>query len=182
MALVRYYIPFDKDEAFVAYIKQKMIDGDVIIIDKVDDESKRLSGGLIKKKLNFLNDKDFIKAANYPYNTSRLIPIKPKTFENMMNNQFVVQIQKDKLTDIEFEQQKDEFYKDADVKQVLMCWEQNQKGNDYILVTEETPTNNDNKLFRKIPFICKELKIKTKTLPQLIKIFEKVDFEIKVEK
>ena len=43
----------------------------------------------------------------------------------------------------------------------------------YIIVTEETPTNNDNKLFKKIPTICKMQNIKCISLVELLK--ERVD-------
>jgi hypothetical protein len=46
-----------------------------------------------------------------------------------------------------------------------------------ILVTEETESNNDNKLFKKIPTICKELKVTTMTLPELLAKYNGIDVE-----
>ena len=54
-----------------------------------------------------------------------------------------------------------------------------QKGEDVLLITEETSSSNDNKLFNKIPLICSELKIVTKTLPELIGLFnDEIKFNI----
>lgn len=46
-----------------------------------------------------------------------------------------------------------------------------------ILVTEETESSNDNKLFKKIPAICKELEIETITLPELIAKYDGIDID-----
>ena len=40
--------------------------------------------------------------------------------------------------------------------------------NDIVVVTEETNSNNDNKIFKKIPIICDLLNIKCFGLPLLI--------------
>lgn len=48
-----------------------------------------------------------------------------------------------------------------------------------IIVTEETEMGNDNKIFKKIPAICKILNIDTLTLPSLLKIYKEIDFEFR---
>lgn len=48
-----------------------------------------------------------------------------------------------------------------------------------VLVTEETESSNDNKLFKKIPAICKELDIPTMTLPELLKKYDSLDINFK---
>ena len=40
-----------------------------------------------------------------------------------------------------------------------------------LVVTEETSANNDNKLFKKIPTICKEIDVISINLPKLIELF-----------
>ncbi len=45
------------------------------------------------------------------------------------------------------------------------------------LVTEETESSNDNKLFKKIPAICKELEIETMTLPELIAKYDGINID-----
>ena len=53
MAMVRYYIPFDKDQVFQDFVKQKIIDGDLIVIDQVYNESRNISSGEIVRELPF---------------------------------------------------------------------------------------------------------------------------------
>lgn len=48
-----------------------------------------------------------------------------------------------------------------------------------ILVTEETEGGNDNKFFKKIPTICKDLGIETMSLPELLKQYDDIDVEFK---
>lgn len=182
MAMVRYYMPFDKDEVFQEFVKQKIIDGELIVIDKVYDESVYLSSGEILKELTFLNDKEFLRISKSPYNTELILPLRPARFESMMNDQFVVQTQKRKLSDAEFQTLKDNFYNNADIKQIVLCQNLKNGGNsDVLLVTEETASNNDSKLFKKIPAICKFLDIETISLPKLIRKIGEVNVELKIE-
>ena len=84
-----------------------------------------------------------------------------------------------KITDAEFEVEKELFLEDADMKLVITSLNFIQKGEDVLLITEETSSSNDNKLFNKIPLICSELKIVTKTLPELIGLFnDEIKFNI----
>jgi hypothetical protein len=46
-----------------------------------------------------------------------------------------------------------------------------------VLVTEETESSNDNKLFKKIPAICNMLEIVTMTLPELIAMYDGIDID-----
>lgn len=49
----------------------------------------------------------------------------------------------------EYEIQKQKFIESADFNLIYCAME-----NNHTIITEETPTNNDNKLFKKIPTIC----------------------------
>jgi hypothetical protein len=83
------------------------------------------------------------------------------------------------ITDAEFEVEKERFLEDADMKLIITSLNFIQKGEDVLLITEETSSSNDNKLFNKIPLICYELKITTKTLPELISMFnDEIKFSI----
>jgi hypothetical protein len=75
---------------------------------------------------------------------------------------------KRKLTPTEFESQKSDFLQSADMKQVILALHLKQAGEQVVLVTEETAGSNDNKLFKKIPAICKALGIDTLSLPDLL--------------
>jgi hypothetical protein len=49
-----------------------------------------------------------------------------------------------------------------------------------MLVTEETENPNDNKLFKKIPAICKYIDISTLSLPEMIKESEEIKLDFKL--
>lgn len=63
------------------------------------------------------------------------------------------------------------------MKQVILSLNLKNQGEQVIIVTEETESSNDNKLFKKIPAICKELEIDTMTLPELIANYEGIDID-----
>jgi hypothetical protein len=123
--------------------------------------------------LSFLTDKAFLKKSKTPYKTVTLLAPSPAKFLRMVENQFVVGVQRKKITDVEFEVSKNKHLEDADTKQIILCLNLMQSESDVYLVTEETTESNDNKLFKKIPAMCNELNIECITLPQLLKIYEK---------
>lgn len=179
LSLVRYYLPFDKKNVLFQFIKKKIEIGEIIIIDKVLEECKYNSKGLVISKLDYLNNKDFCKSAKIPFKTDSLIAPSPAKFLRQLENQFVNTIvrKQRKLTDTEFENQKNSFLNNADLKQIILCLNLKQEDEEVLLVTEETENNNDNKLFKKIPAICKELNIDTLTLPELLKKYEDIDID-----
>ena len=120
--------------------------------------------------LDYLNEKSFLKSAKAPYKTDFLIAPSPAKFLRQVENQFVNTVvrRQRKLTDTEFENQKTAFLEGADIKQIILCLNLMKDGEKVVLVTEETKNSNDNKLFKKIPAICKELKIDRSTLPELL--------------
>jgi len=129
--------------------------------------------------LDYLNDKTFLKSSKVPYKTDSLLAPSPAKFLRQVENQFVntvVRRQK-KLSDTEFENQKNSFLNDADMKQIILCLNLIKDGERVVLVTEETESSNDNKLFKKIPGICKELEIETMTLPELIAKYDGIDID-----
>ena len=182
LSLVRYYLPFDKNDVLNDFIKDKIHQGEIIIIDKVLEECKYNSKGLVLEKLSYLSDKSFQKSAKIPYKTDTLIAPAPSKFLRQIDNQFVNTIirKQRKLTDVEYENQKNHFLEEADMKMIILCLnliKDNNLFNDVILVTEETENSNDNKLFKKIPAICKELNITTMTLPELLEKYDDIVVE-----
>ncbi|MBI3194432.1 MAG: DUF4411 family protein, partial [Ignavibacteriae bacterium] len=154
-----------------------------IIIDKVLEECTYNSKGLVVKALPYLTEKEFLKTAKTPYNTDSLIAPSTPKFLHQLDTVFVNSIVRKhrNLTDVEFENQKNRFLDDADMKLILLCLNliEDNKDEDVILVTEETESSNDNKLFKKIPAICKELNILTKTLPELLGKYNVVVLQFK---
>lgn len=163
LALVRYYRPFDKDNSLKEFVKDNVDKGNIVILDKVAEESKYLSKGVIFKDLDFLKDK------NRYFKTDELLPT--KKFFNLLDNQLCHTPLKNKLNQTEFEQIRNEYLDSADAKLVLLCYnESTPLGMDNpILVTEESGSENDYKMFKKLPNICSILNIEQCTLPSLIK-------------
>ena len=181
LSLVRYYLPFDSENHLIDFFQIKIANGNIIIIDKVYQQCQYQSKGLILEKLDFLTMKDFLKKSKQPFKTSDLLIPNPKRFFHLLDNNFVNSIVKKqkKITDAEFEVEKERFLEDADMKLVIVSLNIIKKGEDVLLITEETSSNNDNKLFNKIPLICSELNIVTKTLPELIGMFsDEIKFSI----
>ena len=181
LSLVRYYLPFDNENHLIDFFQSKIASGNIVIIDKVYQQCQYQAKGLILEKLDFLTEKDFLKESKQPFKTSDLLIPNPKKFFHLLDNNFVNSIVKkqQKITDAEFEVEKELFLEDADMKLVITSLNFIQKGEDVLLITEETSSSNDNKLFNKIPLICSELKIVTKTLPELIGLFnDEIKFNI----
>lgn len=179
LSLVRYYLPFDKKGVFYKFFKNKIEKGEIIIIDKVLQECTYNSKGIVLATLDYLNDKAFLKSSKVPFKTDSLLAPSPAKFLRQVENQFVNSVvrKQRKLTETEFENQKNTFLNDADMKQIILCLNLIKDGEKVVLVTEETESSNDNKLFKKIPAICKELGIDTMTLPELIAKYDGIDID-----
>ena len=179
LSLVRYYLPFDKKGVLFQFFKKKIEIGEIIIIDKVLQECTYISKGIVLKTLDYLNEKTFLKAAKVPYKTESLLAPSPAKFLRQVEYQFVNTVvrKQRKLTDTEFDNQKNSFLNDADMKQIILCLNLLKGGEKVVLVTEETEISNDNKLFKKIPAICKELNIDTLTLPELLAKYDGIDID-----
>ena len=78
LSLVRYYLPFDKENILFEFVKSKIESGEFIILDKVFEECKYIAKGVIVKKLNFLSEKKTL------FKTDKLLPT--KKFSNQVNN------------------------------------------------------------------------------------------------
>lgn len=172
-ALVRYYLPFDANNNLYELVKKKIQIGDIIILDAVLTECKFQSDGLVLKKLDFLEDKDFKKQYKIPLKTDDLFPPAPAKFIRQVENQFSIGVMKNKLKDFEFELEKERWLNSADAKLITYCLNHNHQGTfeEIFLVTEETKAQNDLKVFQKIPAICDTLNINVLTLPELINKF-----------
>jgi len=165
LSLVRYYLPFDNQDRLLNYFKQKITVSEIIILDKVYDESKYVANGIIIDKLDFLKDKKHI------VKTNDLLP--DQKFFNQLENQFCYGTMKNKLNAPEFESEKNKFLNSADSKLILYCLQNRGMLSPpkMVIVTEETISNNDKKTFQKLPAICDILQIEHSTLPELITTF-----------
>ncbi len=181
LSLVRYYLPFDKQKVLFEIIKAKIADGEIVIIDKIIDECEYTSKGIVLTTLSFLKDKTFNKSHKLPLNTEFILPPAPVRFYRMVDNNFVVSVQKARLNETQYDSQKNDFMNSADMKLILtsLNFKKDFPTEEVFLITEETEVSNDNKLFKKIPAICLQLDIQTINLQQLIEKLEGVNIEIK---
>jgi hypothetical protein len=184
LSLVRYYLPFDKNNALFNFIKEKIKQGEIIIIDKVHDECSYNAKGLVIEKLSYLKDKAFLKKFKQPHKTDLLLAPSPAKFLRQFDNQFVnLLIKKQRgLSEVEYDNQKTNHLNGADMKLIILCMNllKSHPGEEVYLVTEETENSNDNKLFKKIPAICKELNVKTISLPELLAKYESINVEFAI--
>ena len=166
VSLVKYYKPFDNSSVIYDFFKQKIKDGEFILLSEVSNECSFVSKKIVIKELDFITNKKLITK------TTELLPT--NKFYNLLENQFCNQFQKRLLNETEIENLTNEFLKEADAKIILKAIEITKTlDNEITIVTEETTSNNDNKLFKKIPAICKELNIDCIGLPKLIENFNK---------
>lgn len=179
LSLVRYYLPFDKNKILYNFFKEKIQSGEIILIDKVYIQCSFIAKGIIISELDFLNEKDYKKSAKIPFNTELIIPPNTRKFFHLLNSVFVNSVVKKvkNITEVEFENLKNSHLNDADMKLVLLSLNLIDKGENVFLVTEETSESNDNKLFVKIPAMCRELGIACINLPELIKLYQN-DFDL----
>lgn len=180
LSLVRYYLPFDNNDKLFNFIKQKIENSSIVIIDEVLEECKVTSKQLVFKSLKYLTDKEFKKNHKIPYKTKDILPPSTKKFYNMVDNNFRTSLS-GKLTESEFEQRKNDFLNSADARMILLALHEkhNNKEIKMAIVTEESETANDQKAFKKIPAICKMLDIDTMTLPELLVKYDDINIEFK---
>lgn len=174
VALVRYYHPFDNNSIIYDFFREKVIRKDFILLDEVAVECS-----FVAKKI-VVNNLDFIKAKENQVKTNNLLP--NRKFYNLLENQFCNQFQKRRLNESEFEAETTNFLKSADAKIILQAlkWKDGGLFDDPTVVSEETESANDSKLFKKIPLICKAVEIECITLPQLLdKFSDEIQIKLK---
>ncbi len=174
LALVRYYLPFDGDRIIYNFIKEKINSQEIILIDKVFTECKNLSRGLVFDSLRLEEHRKNI------FDTSEILP--DKKFFNLLVNNFCDGSIRNRFSEEEFETEKTKFLNLADAKLVIYGYNNLKLKNPerIIIVSEETLISKDNKTFKKIPFMCRELKIKIMTLPEVVPLFS--GFKISINK
>lgn len=165
IALVRYYIPFDSQGKLGDFIHKGFETKEFIMLEQVKNECKQVSKGLVFQTLPQLKDIKSIKFNEV---------ITDKIHRLIDNNFIVSKSQKDRLESVEYESHKNRFINSADFNLIYCAMK-----NHYTIITEETTTINDNKLFKKIPLLCQEQRIKCITLPDLFKERVDISFSIK---
>lgn len=172
LSLVRYYLPFDNNNTLYDFIKSKIELKEILILDKVYEECEYTAKRIVVKTLPYLSSK------KNQINTTDLLP--NKKFFNRLENEFINKAIKNKLdaeNPVLYENLKNEFLNSADPK--LLLYSVQNKADNVIIVSEETDSSNDNKLFKKLPSICKILDLPIITLPKLLTQYDGINFEFK---
>lgn len=154
LSLVRYYLPFDRENLVFARLKDCFNKESIILIESVKEQSKKVSKGLIMKKLIFLESLPVQKDIT-------LITSKDHT---KIDDHWVNKQETKKLTQTEYDSQKEGMIKGADFQLILYAL----RNNEITIITEETAVSNDNKISKKIPMICKHENIHCNTLPDML--------------
>lgn len=181
--LVRYYCPFDDEKALYAEIQKQFSSNTFILMKGTFNEWIRSAKGIIVKEIPYLKE---IKKELLQF------PLKKKLHKRI-DEHWTNNTVKNRLNEVEYDKEKRIYLDSSDGQMILFALEtklkkQQKKSSDgilfpleknkpsstqdqYIIVTEETKTDNDNKCFKKIPKICEQENITCITLPKLIKEF-----------
>ena len=156
ISFIRYYLPLDNKNQLFDFIKDLFENEYLILIEQVYLECKNLKSGIILEKLKYLKKIQSNKTKDY------MITIKQ---HKLIDNNWIRKDKKTKLTNQEYQEQKNKFIQSADCHLILYTMNNQNIG----ILTEETLEPNDNKLFYKIPKICGMRQIKCISLPNYFK-------------
>ncbi|RDU59661.1 DUF4411 family protein [Helicobacter marmotae] len=163
--LVRYYLPFDASGQLRNFLLEGFERKDFILLTAVKDECKYVAQGLVFKE--FLKDS--------PIRATPFDEVITKKLHREIDNNFIVSFAKrGQLDEQEYSSQKQDFIKSADFKLIHYVILKGQ----CVIITEESLTSNDNKIFKKIPKIAQEKGIKCLNLAGFIQ--EKLEMSLKI--
>lgn len=177
LALVRYYLPFDINNTLYNHLKTEILEKRIIIVNNVIEESKYISKKIIREKLVYLFDSSLKSCLIKEDNMVFLKP--PKTFFNDLDNRFLVNGVKSKLRKEEYDNLRNKFLNSADSQIILYADYLKRTNEDVQVLTEETPTSNDCKIFKKIPSICKMINVEALSLPKYLESLSDISIEVK---
>ena len=185
VSFVRYYYHFDKDKILHHFIEDKTKSGEILLIDKVLDESKGIQQGIVHDSLPFLWNNSICKSIK----TTELFANNHDQFLKDLDNRFLQQGARRRLEDdSQYEKFKKEYLENADCKLIIYgknYYSDKKKGlfeeceKDLCIVTEETKYENDGKLFKKIPAICKELNIPCINIREYLEHYIEINYLLK---
>ena len=150
VALARYYHPFDKDRKLFEFVRSKFQSKEIIVLDAILNEAKLTSRGIALKAYPFIEEKKDLVV-----DTKELMPYSTKKFGNMVDKNFAVAalVNNGRVT---YSIMKQDFLKSGDGKLMLTMYNRlhDDKEAEICIVTEESKTGNDKKIFKKIPALC----------------------------
>lgn len=123
---------------------------EIIVLDAILNEAKFTSKGIVLKAYPFIVEKkDLI------VDTKELMPYSTKKFDNMVDKNFIVAalVNNGKVN---YSIMKQSFLNSGDGKLILTMYNRlhDDKEANICIVTEESKTGNDGKIFKKIPALC----------------------------
>ena len=168
VSLVRYYQPFDTNGTLKEYIKLCFKSGDWILHVAVSEEIQYVQRKLVVANYPFL-EKDNLKSG--AIKTAPSIELITKKQHNKIDSHWAIQATKDKIisdseSDIDYTRLKASFIESADAQLILTALADK---DNLTIITEESSVANDDKVFKKIPMICKMENISCINLPALLK-------------
>lgn len=172
LSLVRYYLPFDREQRLYTFMQQKIVAKEILVIEQVYLECKGIAQGAVVKALPYLDDK------TNRVKTDELLA--SPAFIRRVESDFAIGAQKRKLNDAEFENRKLDYLEDADFKLILLALREKQSLDPITIVTEESRSSNDGKVFKKIPAICdlEGININCCDLPTYLRQVDGIDFAV----
>ena len=159
VSLVRYFLPFDKEEKLKAFLEENIRSGKIIILEQVAEECKRQGKGQVIEALPFI--------AKTKYKTSIAGIQVNKAIYNLVDNNFINASVRSRFPEAEYQFARDKFMASADFAMMLYAYSIKDKEN-VVIVTEETGYSNDGKPFKKIPDICGIIGVKTQNFPSFL--------------
>lgn len=159
LMIAKNYLPLDDSGSMAAFLEQKFKEKELLLLDAIQQEASQTSKGIVMEKIPFLKDKAMV------IKTADMFPPSPKKFDNMVDNNFCIPLLKKRLNEEEYVQQKTDFLNTGDAKIVIYSSRAVHENllEDYQVMTEETRTPNDGKLFKKLPLLCDFIGITTIT-------------------
>jgi hypothetical protein len=160
VALARYFSPFDRSASLYNFIQGKYVSREIVVLDVVFREAQRTSRRIVLDTFPFIEEKkDLI------VNTADLMPVSPRRFSNMVNNNFVHTAMV-RNGNIDFSILKQEFLNSGDGKLIMTMYNRlhDDKNAEICIVSEESPAYNDRKVFKKIPVLCEQIHARCITL------------------
>lgn len=150
VALARYYHPFDKEGKLFGFIRAKFQSKEIVILDAILNEARYTSKGVALKAYPFVEEhKDLI------VNTKEMMPYSTKKFGNLVDKNFAVAalVNNGKIN---YPIMKQMFLESGDGKLILTMFNRlhDDKDAEICIVTEESRSSNDGKVFKKIPALC----------------------------
>lgn len=163
VSLAKQYLPLDNVNCIEPFVTTEIKEGRLIILDSIQEECKYVSGGIVMEKFPVLKDNSFV------INTEKIVPRSPRTFFNKLDNNYCVSLIKKTLTTDQYERQKIDFLSTGDGRMILYINNMVQEKS-ITVITEESRSQNDAKLFKKLPLILDQMDVKAITVSDYLKI------------